>query len=525
MSVNSEETSTGELDLEFFTSIKFTKRQCVKCGKYYWSSDPARNTCGDPPCDTYSFIGNSPVWKPYSLAEMREEFLSFFRPSHKIIDPYPVVPRWRDDVLLVNASIYDFQPHVTSGRVKPPGNPLAMSQPSIRMNDTDLIGETGRHLTCFEMLCHDAFNYRDSFVYWKEETVAYCYRFLTEALRVDGSLITFKEKPWSGGGNGGNAFEVFVRGLEVATLVFMDLREDSNGEFIIDGKKYSKMEMMIVDTGYGLERLTWLSQGTPTVYQAVMPYAVDEIVSRNGSFSLDNRILAVMSTMAVESEPFNRKLMIDRTMEQLSTSGIKTDRSSVEKMFEFARSTFILADHTKTLMVLFSDHVIPSNVKVGYLARLLIRRAKRAIADLALDIKLIDLILQHWKQFANIFPEFSEKFAREALLMDESKFEDLEKRSRQIVLRTYDRKGSIDAEELVTLYDSFGIIPEEVSAILRAERKAEIEIPEDFNAMVVARHENLTKKVEASPDFPDLFTRPLYLPYFIFAEFSKVGYV
>ncbi len=510
MSVNSEESSTGELDLEFFKSINFTKRKCVRCGKYYWSSDPLRNTCGDPPCDTYSFIGNSPVWKPFSLAEMRENFLSFFGPSHKIIDPYPVVPRWRDDVLLVNASIYDFQPHVTSGRVKPPGNPLAMSQPSVRMNDTDLIGETGRHLTCFEMLCHDAFNYAGNFVYWKEETVAYCYRFLTESLKVEGSLITFKEKPWSGGGNGGNAFEVFVRGLEVATLVFMDLKEDPSGQFIIDGKKYSRMDMMIVDTGYGLERLTWLSQGTPTVYQAVMPEVVDTIVSRSGSRSLDDNILGIMSTMAVESEPFNRKQMIDRSMERLTGSGIKIERSNVEEMFEFARSVFVLADHTKTLMVLFSDHVIPSNVKVGYLARLLIRRAKRAIADMGIHISLIELILQHWRQFSEIFPGFSEKFAREALRIDEAKFEDLEKRSRQIVLKAYDRSRTLTAEDLVTLYDSFGVIPEEAASIIRAERGTEIEIPDDFNAMVVARHENVPRKEEARPDFPDLFTRPLY---------------
>ncbi len=510
MSLNSEEGSTGELDLEFFASINFTKRKCVKCGKYYWSSDPHRTTCGDPPCDTYSFIGNSPVWKPFSLAEMRENFLSFFRPSHRIIDPYPVVPRWRDDVLLVNASIYDFQPHVTSGRVKPPGNPLAMSQPSIRMNDTDLIGETGRHLTCFEMLCHDAFNYAGEFVYWKEETVAYCYRFLTESLKVDGTLITFKEKPWSGGGNGGNAFEVFVRGLEVATLVFMDLKEDSRGQFLIDGKRYSKMDMMIVDTGYGLERLTWLSQGTPTVYQAVMPEVVETIISRIGSRPLDNNILGIMSTVAVESEPFNRKQMLDRTMEILSAKGIKIERPKLEEMFDYARSAFVLADHTKTLMVLFSDHVIPSNVKVGYLARLLIRRARRAIADLGIKISLIELILQHWMQFSNIFPEFSEKFAREALQVDEAKFEELEKRSRQIVLRAYEKAGTLTPEDLVTLYDSFGVIPEEASAIIKADKGVEIEIPENFNAMVVTRHENVARKEESRPEFPDIFTRPLY---------------
>ena len=62
------------------------------------------------------------------MAEMRETFLSFFEErGHERVDPYPVAAnRWRDDVLLTQASIYDFQPHVTSGASPPPANPLAV---------------------------------------------------------------------------------------------------------------------------------------------------------------------------------------------------------------------------------------------------------------------------------------------------------------------------------------------------------------------------------------------------------------
>ena len=66
--------------------------------------------------------------------------------------------RWRDDVFLVGASIYDFQPWVTSGLVEPPANPLVVAQPSIRLNDVDNVGRTGRHMTCFTMGAHHAFN-------------------------------------------------------------------------------------------------------------------------------------------------------------------------------------------------------------------------------------------------------------------------------------------------------------------------------------------------------------------------------
>ena len=502
--------TTGELDLDFFRTVGFSKRQCVKCGSYYWSSDPGRKTCGDPPCDSYSFIGNSPVWKAYTLKEMREAFLSFFRDTHTILNPYPVVPRWRNDVLLVNASIYNFQPHVTSGRVKPPGNPIAMSQPSIRMVDTDLVGETGRHLTCFEMLCHDSFNYRDSQVYWKEETTRYCHDFLTGTLKVKSELVTYKEKPWSGGGNGGNAFEVFVSGVEVATLVFMDLKEDPDGKYVIDGRNYSKMDLTIVDTGYGLERLTWLSQGTPTVYQAVMPDALQMIQKHNHGRVLDNGILPIMSSVAVETEPFNRARMIERTHEILAGKGNKITREDLERSFEFFKSIFVLADHTKTLMVLFSDRVIPSNVKVGYLARLLIRRSMRALEELQIDLNLVDLIREQWTAMSDIFPVFPEKFVIEAISTEETKFADLSRKAKGIVLRQFDRNKRLDEADLVTLYDSYGIVPETAASILLAERGKMVEIPDEFISLVVNRHDVQREQIKEKEEFPDIFTRPLY---------------
>ncbi len=182
-----------EFDLDFFKENNFVRKQCSVCSSYFWTMDDKRGTCGDPACNGYSFIGNSPVYKKYSVDEMRDEFIKFFENDaihHKFVEPYPVVPRWRDDVLLVNASIYDFQPQVTSGLAKPPGNPIVMSQPSIRMLDIDLVGKTGRHLTSFEMLCHDSFNYDNNYVYWKDETIRYSFRFLTERLKVDPMLIT-----------------------------------------------------------------------------------------------------------------------------------------------------------------------------------------------------------------------------------------------------------------------------------------------------------------------------------------------
>ncbi len=449
-------------------------------------------------------------------------FLDFFRKDHKILSPYPVVPRWRDDVLLVNASIYNFQPHVTSGRVKPPGNPIAMSQPSIRMLDTDLVGETGRHLTSFEMMCHDAFNTPSNFVYWKEETVESCHGFLTKSLGIKSHLITYKEKPWSGGGNGGSALEVLVKGLEVATLVFMDMQADPNGEVEIDGGKYSKMDMMIIDTGYGLERMVWLSNGTPTVYQAVLPYAITHIVDNSSIKSWNPENLSRLSRIAAQFEPFDRDKVLEKVHAEMKSSGSDMSMAELEKEFETAKSVYVLADHTKTLMILFSDYVIPSNVKVGYLARLLIRRALRAKADCGYTGSLYDLIKLHHSNMSKVISNFPETFIMEALAEEEQKYAELEQKGENLILRLFDRKKDITTEELLTLYDSSGIIPEVAAKIIKEKRDVSISIPGDFNYLITTLHEKESPKKVKKEEYPDIFTRPLYYDDTSIKEFNAI---
>ncbi|MHC1564555.1 MAG: M20 family metallopeptidase, partial [Candidatus Hecatellaceae archaeon] len=172
-------------EVELFREKGFARRKCKACGRSFWTLNPEAEYCGDQPCVAYSFIGKPPASKPLSLQEAREKFLSFLeRHGHRRIAKYPVVARWRDDVYLVGASIYDFQPWVTEGIIPPPANPLAISQPCVRFTDIDLVGKSGRHLTGFEMMAHHAFNSPKQHVYWNHETVEYCFKFFTEELGV-----------------------------------------------------------------------------------------------------------------------------------------------------------------------------------------------------------------------------------------------------------------------------------------------------------------------------------------------------
>ncbi len=274
-----------EYQLAYFRDNGFTRRICASCGSAFWSLGDT-DLCGDTPCVEYGFIGRPLMEKRYDLQEMREAFLGFFAErGHTRLERYPVIARWRKDIYLTIASIADFQPHCTSGEVPPPANPLAISQPCIRLNDLDSVGKSGRHLSCFEMMGHHAFNSeRLGEIYWKEKTVEYCHEFMTDTLGMDAKALTYKENPWSGGGNAGPALEVMNAGLEVATLVFMCYIADEQGGLTIKGERYSPMDIRIVDTGYGLERLVWASDGSPTLYDSIFPDITRKVF---GATSLD----------------------------------------------------------------------------------------------------------------------------------------------------------------------------------------------------------------------------------------------
>ncbi|MEM0139037.1 MAG: alanine--tRNA ligase [Ferroplasma sp.] len=517
--------AAGEFDIDFFHDSGFVRKQCNVCSSYFWTEDSGRQSCGDPACDGYSFINRSPVYKKYTLDEMRAEFIKFFEndPSfhHRFLEPYPVVPRWRNDVLLVNASIYDFQPQVTSGMVPPPGNPIVMSQPSIRMLDLDLVGKTGRHLTSFEMLCHDAFNYENKFIYWMNETIEYSYRFLTEKLMVKPELITYKEKPWFGGGNAGNAVEVFVGGLEVATLVFMDMKEDPDGDIEIDGTKYSKMPIRIVDTGYGLERLVWLSQATPTVYDSIYGKTMKYIIEKSVAVEMDSSIIQKISEISAKIEPYSDKEVMSQLRTWMNGSENRIDSAFMHKL-KMLRNAYSLADHTRTLLLMFSDYVIPSNVKVGYLARTLIRRSLKFMDELSFAGTFLDILEFQHEEFKNLIKNFDLKFIENIISIEIEKYNEVNRSALSRVKR-YIKNDVLSDSDIVKLYESDGLNEDLISETFARITGKELLIPDDFHEMLISRHEKIDRKKKEIEEYPDINTRPLYYDNTKIKEFTAIA--
>lgn len=462
------------LDLKIFHKRGFERRVCKRCGARFWSMDE-RETCGEFPCDPYTFIDSPVMKKPMDFYEMMENFLRFFEErGHKIINRYPVVARWRKDVFLVNASIYDFQPHVTSGQVPPPANPLVVPQPCIRMVDIDDVGKTGRHLTSFVMLGHHAFNYPEEYKYWKDETVEYALQFL-ESLGVDPHLVTFKEKPWIGGGNGGYAVEVIVAGLELATLVFMEFKEDPNGEIEIEGKRFVPMPLKVVDTGYGLERFVWASKASPSVFDAIYSDTMDFIISRCGIVKPENYREIVKRFVSVEEK--------ERLDEEIAKRFRPEEVAFIEKL----RKIHVIADHTRTIVFMLNDGIVPSNSKAGYLARMVIRRFFRVMEDLGLHESMDEIINFQFAKFSKQLDQQMLPIILDILHVEYERYRETVTKGIAIVERLLREKG-ITLEKLVELYDTHGIQPEIVAERARSMGVV-IQIPENFRSIVASRHE------------------------------------
>jgi alanyl-tRNA synthetase len=485
-------------ELPFFKQEGFVRKHCPKCGEYFWTQNASQETCGESgsdECGCYTFLGNPPTTKKYTLPEMREAFLSFFEKNgHTRIKPYPVVARWRKDIYLTHASIIDFQPYVTEGISPPPANPLVISQPSIRLTDISNTGPTfGRHLTIFEMGGAHAFNYPDKEVYWKDDTVRFHQRFCTEVLGIPSDEVIYKEGVWIGGGNAGPDVECIVRGLEVGTLVFM--------QYKVVGDDFVQLPIRTVDTGYGIDRFTWISQGVPSLFQAIYGNLLDKVLSMAGITSVDNDFLmrvAKYSGLVSVDKRANRMVARKRVSE---LTGI--DLPTLEEVLVPIENAWAVTDHTKTLNFMLSEGVVPSNIQEGYLARLLFRRVYRLMRTLNIEpAKLYDIIDMQADFWAKDFPQIKKMQNEivEMLKVEEEKFKDTLLRGEGMVKRiAIDLKakktGKLPMDTLTELYDSHGLPPEIVKQAAEKEG-IEVEVPENFYALIANRHMQAPKPVE-----------------------------
>jgi len=476
----------------------FQRYKCNKCNKYFWSIEP-RDVCGDPECvGGYSFIGDSPA-KSMEYIECWERFSKAFEEKgYTPIPRYPVVARWREDTDFVQASIYDFQPHVVSGAISPPANPLVVPQFSLRFVDTDNVGVSGRSFTGFVMIGQHAFTPKDKFDqtgYFRD-----IYSWLTKSMEIPKKELVFHEDGWAGGGNFGPCMEFFSRGVELGNQVYILYGMSHDGP--------RELDLKVLDMGAGQERFTWFSQGTPSIYDPVFPTVMDKLKSLMPQ-ELDYETFERFA-------PFSGMLNVDEVDDinktwQSVASGMEMDVKELKEAIMPIAACYSIADHSRSLLFALADGALPSNVGGGYNLRVLFRRAQYFIDKYGLETDLGELCDIHSDYIRSEFPfhEDALEDVKKILGVEAEKYGNTKAKAKKIVRNELSKKG-LSTKRLIELYDSHGVTPELVKE-QADDMGLDVSIPQDFYIQVTQLHEsNGVRRHTDQRQFEVKDTYPLY---------------
>ena len=494
--VNKEELrklfGRDEYEVEFFKEKGFIRKRCKVCGIYFWTLDPDRETCGDVECEQrYRFIKGDKWKKEWDVHATINKWTQFFHErGHEILDPYPVVARWRDDIEFTIASIAVFQPWVVEGIVDPPANPLVIPQPCLRFggefSDIDNIGKTGRHLTSFTMGGQHAFNSKKFKAYWKDQYVRYNFEFMTKVLKIPEEELTYKEDVWAGGGNFGPSLETFAYGLELVNGVFMQYKFTDGG--------FTPLDLKVLDVGWGLERLSWFMQGTPTIYESTFGPVFEWLIRELG-VEVDKELLveySKLSGMLDTSSP--EKFNLSR--KQIANA-LGMDLSELERILGPIEAIYAILDHTKTLALAIPDGGIPSNVGGYYNLRVIIRRALTLAEKFGFNVDWETLLHKQIEFFSKTFTRMreGEDIIYDIWLEETKRYRKTLDKGVAEIHRLVKKKKlkKLEYPQLRDIYLAYGIPPETISEIAK-KFDVEVIIPSNFYDLI--RKEKLPKTEE-----------------------------
>jgi len=387
--------------------------------------------------------------------EIRESFLRFFESKgHKVLPSASLIPS-DPQLLFTVAGMVPFKP-IFWGLVEPTYTRVATCQKCLRTVDIENVGLTPRHNTFFEMLGN--FSFGD---YFKEEAIVWAWEYVTDVLKIppeklwvsvyeeDDEAYRIWEKivgvpsskilrmgkednfwgPAGPTGPCGPDSEIFYdlgegencpdpenctpacdcgRFLEIWNLVFTELYLDEQG-------KYHPLPKKNIDTGAGLERMTWALQGAKSVFDT-------DLFS-----SLITRI------------------------EEISDVGYG---HSPQKDV----SIRVVADHARAMAFAIADGVYPSNEGRGYVLRRIVRRAVRHGYLLGLRSSFLpDVIDAVIAKMSSVYPELKEKqkLITEVVEAEENRFFATLERGIEYLRRAMER-GKVDADTAFMLYDTYG---------------------------------------------------------------------
>jgi alanyl-tRNA synthetase len=494
--------------VDLFDNEGFKRQKCSKCDKFFWSLTK-RESCPDHEC--YSFIGNPPTSRRLDYINTWKEIESYFESNnHSIIRRYPVVCRWRDDLYFTIASIVDFQ-RIMDNKVvfELPSNPLVVPQMCLRFNDIENVGLSGRHYTGFCMIGQTCNTDVDG-GYWKDKCIELDYEMLTDKLGIHSHEIVFVEDVWIGAGAFGYSLEYYVNGLELGNAVFTEFEGNENNYHVMDNK--------IIDMGAGLERLSWITMGTPTSYDCSFGPVVQKLIDRaaisENSEMLSKYFTAISSKLGEEINDIGTlKPLIAKTL------GISYD--DLSKIISPYEAVYTIADHTRTLLFAIADGALPSNVGGGYNLRVILRRAISILEKMGWNIRLEDVTDLHIGYLKQMYPELEEHTddVRTILQIESDRYVGTNERMYAIATSIKNGNKELSVNDLIRMYESDGITPDFLENVGAIDK-----IPSTFYTRLADLHaaeQTIAQTQKQTYSLAGIAsTRPLYYEDVSMREFS-----
>ena len=397
--------------------------------------------------------------KKTGLHEIRREFLNFFQEKeHLVIPSFSLVPKEDKSLLLINAGMAPLKPYFTGEKIAP-SKRATSCQKCIRTADIENVGKTARHATFFEMLGN--FSFGD---YFKKEAIEWAREFLTKRLEIpeenlwvsvyieddeayeiwNKDIGVSQDKIVRLGkednfwelevGPCGPSSEIYVdmgkevgcgskdckpgcecdRFIEIWNLVFTQFDKDEEGN-------YHPLAHPNIDTGMGLERISAVIEGANNIFE----------------------IKAIRDILKAVEKVSNIEYGVDP----------KKDASMR-----------IITDHSRAMVFLVSDGVLPSNEGRGYVLRRIIRRAARHGKLLGIEGEFLNAIvgevIDSWKVEYPIIKE-KEEYIKKVISSEEDKFQETIDQGIHILesyIEEMENKGekSLNGSKAFKLYDTYG---------------------------------------------------------------------
>ncbi len=427
-----------------------------------------------------------------SSADIRRRFVTHFEAAgHTAV---PSAPLLVDDpnLLFVNAGMVQFKPFFL-GQETPPYTRAVSVQKCVRTPDIEDVGKTTRHGTFFEM-CGN-FSFGD---YFKEGAIELAWDLVTrpvadggfgleesklypsvyeddpEAVNLwrkvtglpDDRVIRLgkSENYWSMGipGPGGPCSEILYdrgpaygadgdfgaedRYLEIWNLVFMQ-DELSAVRSKVDFDIAGSLPKQNIDTGMGLERVAFLLQDKPNMYEIDVMFPV-----------------------------------IERAQE---LTGRRYGADPVDDV-RFR----VIADHVRSSMMLIGDGVTPGNESRGYVLRRLLRRAVRSVRLLGYEDRALPELLPVSRDLMSPgYPELLKDWDRiaQVAFAEEDAFRTTLKTGTTIFDVAADEaksagRASLSGEKAFALHDTYGF-PIDLTLEMAAEKGLSVD-EDGFRALM-----------------------------------------